>query len=112
MNSDTNLDEDLSSFEDYLAEFESSINFDSEVCPTCGIKLSESLKTDLSTFVFYKSAESERGLEEITNKLNKINSPYKIEKKLNQDSINNIDYIYEVLIPFKYLEKFRSVTQS
>lgn len=112
MNSDPNLDEDLSSFEDYLAEFNSSILFDSEVCPTCGIKLSESLNTDLSAYVFYKSVGSEKCLKEITNKLNKINTPYKIEKRLNQNSIDAIGCSYNVLIPLKYLEKLRSLNQS
>ncbi|MBV6419682.1 MAG: hypothetical protein DAHOPDDO_00906 [Ignavibacteriaceae bacterium] len=36
-------DIDLKEFEDYLSEFNSSLKFDSENCPICGISLSNSL---------------------------------------------------------------------
>lgn len=111
MNSEMTSDEDLSSFEDYLAEFDSSIPFDSEICPTCGIKLSDSVNTDFSAFVIYQSVVDENCLKEIINDLDNLNSPYKIEKRLDQNSNENIKYIFDVLIPIKYLEKARSVKQ-
>lgn len=111
MNSEMTSDEDLSSFEDYLAEFDSSISFDSEICPTCGIKLSDSVNTDFSAFVIYQSVVDQNCLKEIINDLNNLNSPYKIEKRLDQNSNENINYIFDVLIPIKYLEKARSVKQ-
>lgn len=37
------LDADLKEFEDYLEEFNSVPKFDVEICPVCGIKLSDDL---------------------------------------------------------------------
>ena len=112
MNSEMTSDEDLSSFEDYLAEFDSSIPFDSEICPTCGIKLSDSVNTDFSAFVVYQSVDNENCLKEIINNLNHINSPYKIEKKMDQNRNDKIHYIFDVLIPIKFLEPVREKKQN
>ena len=43
--------EELSEFEDYLKEFESTVFFDSEICPTCGINLSDSITPLSASFV-------------------------------------------------------------
>ena len=48
------LEEDLTEFEDYLKEFESGVFFDSEIFPTCGINLSDSLSPSNRTFVKVK----------------------------------------------------------
>ncbi|MDZ7623365.1 MAG: hypothetical protein U5J96_02820 [Ignavibacteriaceae bacterium] len=40
------LDADLNEFEDYLSEFNSVPQFDSETCKICGISLSDSLSVN------------------------------------------------------------------
>ena len=40
------LDADLKEFEDYLSEFNSIPQFDSERCPICGISLSDNLSVN------------------------------------------------------------------
>ena len=40
------LDADLSEFEDYLSEFNSVPQFDSETCRICGVSLSDSLSVN------------------------------------------------------------------
>jgi len=40
------LDADLKEFEDYLSEFNSIPQFDSEICPICGISLSENISVN------------------------------------------------------------------
>ena len=40
------LDADLKEFEDYLSEFNSVPQFDSETCPICGISLSDNLSVN------------------------------------------------------------------
>lgn len=40
------LDADLKEFEDYLSEFNSVPQFDSERCPICGISLSDNLSVN------------------------------------------------------------------
>ena len=62
--------EDLSEFEDYLKEFESSVFFDSEVCPTCGINLSDSIIPVSAAFVqieFNSEKERNNALHRIKN---------------------------------------------
>jgi|GEM_PF-4602789 len=60
--------EELSEFEDYLKEFESTVYFDSEVCPTCGINLSDTitpLSAALAHIQFNSAIEKERALNKI-----------------------------------------------
>ena len=40
------LDADLKEFEDYISEFNSVPQFDSETCPICGINLSDNLSVN------------------------------------------------------------------
>ena len=40
------IDDDLKEFEDYLCEFDSTPQFDSETCRICGINLSDSLSVN------------------------------------------------------------------
>ena len=40
------LDADLKEFEDYISEFNSVPQFDSETCPICGISLSDNLSVN------------------------------------------------------------------
>lgn len=103
MASKLNFDDDLSLFKDYLAEFDSSIPFDNEICPTCGIKLSDSLKISNSPYVLYKSVNEEIKLNGIINTLKAINSPYKIEKRLDQNSKTAILYIFDVFVPMNFI---------
>lgn len=109
MNSELNFEDDLSSFEDYLAEFDSSIAFDSEICPVCGIKISDNINIDNSPFVLYKSVDDEAKLQNILETITALNSPFKIEKRLDNNTRDNIHYIFDVLIPIKYLEQAKDV---
>lgn len=62
--------DEISEFEDYLREFESSIFFDSEVCPTCGINLSDSIIPVSAAFVqieFNSEKERNRALQNLKN---------------------------------------------
>ena len=62
--------DELSEFEDYLREFESSIFFDSEICPTCGINLSDSIIPVSAAFVqieFNSEKEKNRALQSLKN---------------------------------------------
>ena len=62
--------EELSEFEDYLKEFESTVFFDSEVCPTCGVNLSDSIIPVSAAFVqieFNSEKERNRALQSLKN---------------------------------------------
>lgn len=100
-------DNDLSAFADYLAEFESLINFDDETCSVCGINISDSISVQKSPYVLYKSLKEESELNSVIKMLDSKCIPYKIEKQLDSSSIEKIQYNYSVLIPFKCLNEIQ-----
>ena len=100
--------DELLEFADYLAEFESTIGFDAETCPVCGVKISDSLSNENSPFVHYKCLEKEDEIFVVTKELELKCIPFKVEKMLNTELSDKIVYLYDVLIPLKclpYLEK-------
>ncbi|MBE0538480.1 MAG: hypothetical protein IH620_02110 [Ignavibacterium sp.] len=78
-----NIDnDDLSEFADYLAEFDSIIGFDSEICAACGIKLSDDLSVRQNeSFVEYKQLTNETEVLKLIYNLSSKNIPYKIENQ-------------------------------
>jgi hypothetical protein len=95
--------DDLSGFEDYLAEFDSIMKFDNEDCPVCGVSIPEKVKTNSSHFIEYVHTKKESDLIEIKKKLELLCIPMKIEKRLDSSVLVNICYDYVVLIPLRYL---------
>lgn len=102
-------DEDLSEFSDYLAEFDSLIGFDAETCPVCGIELSSTLSIRQSQFFKYKCFDKEFELALLTKLLDSKGIPYKIEKRLNTELMSEIGYVFEVLVPLKYLTDLENI---
>ena len=45
------LGEDLTEFEEYVKEFASNTFFESEICTTCGLTLSETLSPSILAYV-------------------------------------------------------------
>lgn len=99
--------EDLSDFADYLAEFESLINFDDETCPVCGVNISSTISIQNSPFVEYIKVKSEDDLLTIIKQLELSCVPYKIEKQLDSTSTSEIIYIYTILVPINCLDKLK-----
>jgi hypothetical protein len=96
--------DDLAGFEDYLAEFDSILNFDSESCPVCGIKVSDNLSIGQLRFVQYKILYIESEVFDCTRDLENKGIPFKVTKRLDAEMIEQINYCFEVMIPLKYLQ--------
>ncbi len=113
MNEDKNEDnqEDLSDFEDYLAEFDSLIKFDLETCPLCCDNSSDNLPIQNTLFVFYKCLTEESELLSITNELKLKYIPFRIDKRLNTESINQTSYFYEIMVPERCLTKLQKMNR-
>ena len=65
------LDADLKEFEDYLSEFNSIPQFDSERCPICGISLSDNLsvnKVPLAELKFENETTANRAINILAEK--------------------------------------------
>ena len=101
--------EDLSEFVDYLAEFDSVIGFDAETCIICGVSISDSLSINNSPFVQYKCVDDENQIIVVTEELESKGIPYKIEKRLKTEMTDEIGYLFEILVPIKFLAELNKI---
>lgn len=99
--------EDLSEFNDYLTEFDSILKFDSETCPVCGVNISNSLSIQKPPLVLYKSLTNESDLLSIKQQLDLKCIEFKVEKRLNSESLEEIKYYYDVFVPIIYLTELQ-----
>jgi hypothetical protein len=98
---DIQSQDDLSGFEDYLAEFDSLLVFDNEDCPVCGVNIPEKTSSINSLFSEYLRTNSKSDLYSIKEKLDVLSIPFKIEKRLDSSILDTISYEYVVLIPLR-----------
>ena len=101
--------DDLSEFTDYLAEFDSAIGFDAETCTVCGINISDSLSIDKSPFVQYKCLDEEAKIYVVIEKLKLKCIPYKIEKRLDTEMMDKVSYLFDILVPLKFLPDLEKI---
>jgi hypothetical protein len=99
--------DDLSGFKDYLAEFDSVIGFDAETCAVCGVNISHSLSIQNSPFVLYKCLEEDAEIFIVTKELELKCIPYKIEKRLNTEMTDKIIYLFDILVPIKFINELK-----
>jgi hypothetical protein len=99
--------DDLAAYADYLAEFDSIVNFDNETCPVCGVSISETISIQKSPYVQYKTLREESEIITVTRELDSKCMPYKIEKQLDTSTLDEIRYSYIVLVPFKCLNELQ-----
>jgi hypothetical protein len=102
-------DNDLSAFADYLAEFDSVIGFDAETCIVCGVNISDSLSINKSPFVQYKCLDDENQIKIVAEELESKCIPYKIGKRLNTEMTDEIGYLFDILVPLKFLAELEKI---
>lgn len=95
------LDADLKEFEDYLSEFNSVPQFDSETCPICGISLSDNLSVNQIPLI-----ELQFENETIANRAKNMLEEKGIKSKASLSSKEKI------LIPEEKLEDAKSILKS
>jgi len=95
------LDADLKEFEDYLSEFNSIPQFDSETCAICGISLSDNLSINKVSLV-------ELQFENETTATRAINMLEEKGIKSKQSSSGK----EKILIPEEKLEDAKSILKS
>jgi hypothetical protein len=99
--------DDLSEFADYLAEFNSQLNFDDETCPVCGVNISSLFNLETSPFVEYNKIKNKSELKSIIKELELNRIRYKIKKQLDSTSNADINYNFTVFIPINCLDKLK-----
>lgn len=109
---DYNSFEDLSEFEDYLEEFKDHIQFDSESCPVCGVKVSDSVSYSNSPYVEFTTVNDEILLNELVAHLNDCMIPFKVEKSLDNSILAEVKYLFKITIPFNCLEEATKIKKA
>jgi hypothetical protein len=94
-------EDELKDFEDYLSEFNSSISFDSETCPVCGINPSENIAATKVPLVEIKF-ESETIAEKAIIKLEENNIKFKRSTEGNE----------KILIAEQRLEEVKKILRE
>ena len=103
-------DEDLSAFADYLAEFDSIVNFDNETCGVCGVSISDTLSVQNFPFVRIKTMDDEASVFLLIKELELKRIPFKTEKRLNTEITDEINYLFDVFVPTKYFLELRHLS--
>jgi len=95
------LDADLKEFEDYLSEFNSIPQFDSEICPICGISLSDNLSVNKVPLIELKFEN-----ESIANKAINLLEQKGIKSKSSSSGNDKI------IIPEEKLAEVKSILKK
>lgn len=98
--------------EDYLTEFEKLIPFDSETCPKCGIKISDTVSVKNSPFVEVLSTSSEGTLHTLYTILESNNIDFKVYKEIDSTSFEQIRYNYRFMVTMQDLENVMTLLKS
>jgi hypothetical protein len=98
--------------EDYLSEFEKLIPFDSETCPKCGIKISDTVSVKNSPFVEVLRTSSEDTLHKLCTILENNNIDFKVYKEIDSTSLEQIRYNYRFMVMMLDLEKAIALYKS
>ncbi|HSL89771.1 MAG TPA: hypothetical protein VK870_10740 [Ignavibacteriaceae bacterium] len=95
MNNDKNI------YEDYLSEFDESISFDSETCPVCGIKVSDTILVSNSPYIDLLKADSESTADLVYKKFENNNLDYKVYKEIDTTCLDSIKYQFRIVVAMK-----------
>lgn len=109
------MEQDTDDFEDYLSEFKTPILFDSETCPVCGIKVSDTLSVSNSPYVDLIQISEEEEEEEVNSLCeefikNKIE--FKVYKEIDNSSLESIKYRFRIVVMMKDLDKANELIKA
>ncbi len=99
------MDEDTDDFEDYLSEFKTPVLFDSETCPVCGIKVSDTLSVGNSPYVDLIRVSEEEAVNLLSEEFVKNNIEFKVYKEIDNASLESIKYNFRIVVMMKDLDK-------
>lgn len=106
------MDDSDQNLDDYLSEFEKLIPFDSETCPKCGIKVSDTVSVTNSPFVEAVITSNEEIFKKIYTILESNNIDFKDYKDLDNTSFEIIRYNYRFLVKIRDLESVTKLLEN
>ncbi len=106
------MDDSDQNLDDYLSEFEKLIPFDSETCPKCGIKVSDTVSVTNSPFVEAVITSNEEIFKKIYTILESNNIDFKVYKDLDNTSFEIIRYNYRFLVKIQDIESVTKLLEN
>lgn len=102
-------EDDLSEYSDYFSQFNSTVGFDAEVCPVCGINISNSLSTNKSPYIKLNTIKEKSLALKIAHQLQLIGIVVKVEEMIDNSVLERINYQYQILVPIKDEERAKEI---
>lgn len=106
------MPEDDLNFDDYFSEFNNTVPFDSEICPVCGVKISDSISVTNSPFVELLSSTNEKEIESLANGFSNHKIEFRIYKEIDKSILSEVCYIYRIVVMIKDLEEAKKVIED
>lgn len=106
------MDQDTDDFEDYLSEFKTPILFDSETCPVCGIKVSDTLSVSNSPYVDLIRVSEEEAINSLCEKFVKNKIEFKVYKEIDNSSLESIKYKFRIVVMMKDFDKANELIRA
>ena len=95
------MNDDKDIYDDYLSEFDESIPFDSEICPVCGIKVSDTILLSNSPYIDLLKTDSESKADLVCKKFETNNLDYKVYKEIDNTCLDSINYQFRIVVTMK-----------
>lgn len=95
------MNDDKNIYDDYLSEFDESIPFDSEICPVCGIKVSDTILLSNSPYIDLLKTDSESTADLVSKKFETNNLDYKVYKEIDNTCLDSINYQFRIVVTMK-----------
>lgn len=99
-------------FDDYLTEFNDTVPFDSEICPVCGVRVSDSISVTNSPFVDLFSSANEKEIESVSYQLSNYKIEFRIYKEIDKSILSEVRYIFRIVVMIKDLEAAKKVIED
>lgn len=98
------MENNTDNFEDYLSEFNEAFHFDSEICPKCGLKMSDSISVTNSPYIDLMNTYDEKIAELVCTNLKNNKIDFLIYKEIDKSCLESIKYIFRIEVRIKDLD--------
>jgi hypothetical protein len=98
------MNEYSDNFKEYLEEFSKTISFDSETCPVCGLKVSDSLLVFNSPHVDLIKINNEKVAESIYRRLMDNKIDFNVYKEIDDSILGCTKYQFRFVVKIKEFE--------
>lgn len=99
-------------FDEYLSEFDKTIIFDSESCPVCGVKLSDSIEMTNSPLIELTRIQDKQKALKLCELFNAAFLHFKVYEELDKNNLDSVSYEYIVSVTIKDSDKAKQIIEK